>query len=132
MRVVQVISTHWCITDGMVTCDCCGTGCLEIQCPLSFVNGSCSNHPCYIQDENKQLDLKTKHEYYYLVLTHLMVTKLAYCDFIIWIPSEIYVHCVTADRALQQLMVKKATKIFKEVVLLELLGCFYSRTKATR
>lgn len=118
--------------DGTVTCDCCGTGCLEIKCPFTFVNGRCSNHPCYIQDENNELHLNTRHAYYYQVQTHLLVTKLSYCDFIIWTPSELNVHRVTADRPLQQIMVQKATNIFKGVILLELMGCFYSRTKAQR
>lgn len=38
--------------DGTVTCDCCGTGCLEIKCPYSYVKQGVSNHSCYTRDKN--------------------------------------------------------------------------------
>lgn len=117
--------------DGTVTCDCCGIGCIEIKCPNTFCNQSLHNHSCYTSKEN-QLQLNTDHSYYYQVQTHLFVTRFSYSDLVLWTPNEIVIHRVTGDKPFQEAMIQKATTIFKDVLLLELLGCFYSRTKSAR
>jgi len=44
-----------------------------------------------LQNDNKKLQLKRNHQYFYQIQAQLFVTRLLWCDFVIWMPIEIYV-----------------------------------------
>ena len=76
-------------TDGLVKCDCCGHGVLEIKCPFScrecsFFKGSeDSSSFCLESSEDGQLKLKRTHAYFYQMQLQIKVCDLDYGDFVI-------------------------------------------------
>ncbi|XP_071843604.1 uncharacterized protein [Apostichopus japonicus] len=70
--------------DGIVTCQCCGTGLLQIKCPLSSAHTvpSAECLPYLMDDNTGNIRLKRSHGYYYQVQMQLGVTKKNWCDFL--------------------------------------------------
>jgi len=73
--------------DGLVWCDCCGDGVLEIKCPCCAKNDN-------IKDVEQKVDymenssLRKGHNYHYQVQTQMLVTGSEYCDFVVWTEQE--------------------------------------------
>ena len=73
--------------DGLVECDCHGSGLLEIKCPWSHQNLTVSeysamNGSCLYLDGNVIYLIKTD-EYFYQVQCQMFVTNRNYCDFFV-------------------------------------------------
>ena len=55
--------------DGIISCDCCGTGVIEIKCPYKYRD----SHPTEVNDDTfdllqeptGEIHLKKDHQYYY-------------------------------------------------------------------
>ena len=81
-------------TDGVVSCDCCGLGVLEIKCPFSCKNKSFTEASrddpqfCLTNSEDSSFELKKAHAYHYQVQTQMKRTGGRYCDFDVWSPNE--------------------------------------------
>lgn len=115
--------------DGIVKCDCWGKGLLEIKCPFCLQqNNSClpRNH-CLCEVEGKMM-LKKDHPYYYQIQTQLNVTKLPYCDFVLWGPDSLFVERVLPDQVFISLVMSQAKTFFQKCLLPELFGKFYTRS----
>jgi len=72
--------------DGLISCDCCGDGVIEIKCPYSARD--C--HPKELKgklflDDNGRL--KHSHKYYTQIQGQLAITQRRMCDFIVWTPK---------------------------------------------
>lgn len=115
--------------DGMVECNCCGTGCIEIKCPYKLLKGGIMAHPCLTKDATHRPHLSHNHPFFYQVQTHLLVTQTSYCDFVLWVPGDLYIERITPDREVQNIIVNKAHSFFHSIILLELLCCFHSQRK---
>lgn len=77
---------------------------------------------------NGSLRLKRAHAYYYQVQTKMGVCGVAYCDFVVWTPTELYIERVLKDDAFFQNMLASARKFFTHVVLPELFTeCFTTK-----
>ena len=62
--------------DGMLTCDCCGTCCVEVKCPYSRRGEIIDENIPYLKKcDDDELRLDKKHDYYFQVQTQLGVTK---------------------------------------------------------
>ena len=78
--------------DFLVSCDCCGSGCGEVKCPVVIIDGIFDD---YVQHKNSclekvngNLQLKERHSYYYQVQQQLFsVPDLQYDDFVWCMPS---------------------------------------------
>ena len=114
-----------------MVCNCCGTGCVKIKCPYNQLKGGIMAHPCLIKDANFGPHLHHNHPFFYQIQTHLLVTKTLYCDFVLWVPGDLYTERITPDREVQNIIVKKRTFIFHSVILLELLCCYHYQQKCT-
>ena len=75
--------------DGVVSCDCCGKGVVELKCPFSISHQapSADNLPYLCRNEQGRTCLKKSHHYYdqcqgQLVMTSIINTK--YCDFFVY------------------------------------------------
>ncbi|XP_051996015.1 uncharacterized protein LOC127653381 [Xyrauchen texanus] len=75
--------------DGIVACDCHGTGICEIKCPHSHQDEAnlrlCAGEKgfCLINDgDNVMLD--RTHDYNYQVQGQLHIVDAEYCDFVVW------------------------------------------------
>lgn len=71
--------------DGIVSCDCCGQGILEVKCPSKHRD----LHPKDISSREKDFcldgtQLKHSHPYFSQVQFQMAVAKMAYCDFVVW------------------------------------------------
>ena len=76
--------------DGLVSCDCCGKGVLEIKC----------SYPCKQKDlvkaveedsrfflyesEEGAIKLKESHQYYYQIQMQMKLCNAEYCNFVVW------------------------------------------------
>ncbi|KAL3888115.1 hypothetical protein ACJMK2_000495 [Sinanodonta woodiana] len=81
--------------DGMISCECCGDGCLEIKCPYSMKEKPILDAPWW-QLINNKLTIDCKHTYYYLTYMptpdeekmqmQMFLSDRQYCDFYVWCP----------------------------------------------
>lgn len=70
--------------DGIVECNCCGRGVIEIKCPYcnndEDVENIASSGKCFANTDGT-LHLDKSHAYYYQVQTQLYICNVEYCDF---------------------------------------------------
>jgi len=64
--------------DGVIQCDCCGKGVLEVKCPYCIHDGEPSSAP-YIHNGS----LSRSHVYFYQVQTQMYVCSASYADFVV-------------------------------------------------
>lgn len=68
--------------DGVFTCDCCGSACIEIKCPYSLRSEERNSETCdFLKETDGQLQLDKNHQYYYQIQTQLGVTRIERCFF---------------------------------------------------
>ena len=108
--------------DGIVKCDCCGNGLIEIKCPYKHKE----SHPHSVVDNKFCLEhvdglvrLKKTHEYYYQIQGQLAICEMVYCDFVCWTPHGIHIERILPDTLFET--VKPALDTFFVRVLLPLL-----------
>lgn len=74
--------------DGLISCECCGDGVLEIKCPFTWrfkhPSDACSDDNFYCRLNGDQLALKTSHIYFYQVQGQMALCQRKYCDFVVW------------------------------------------------
>ena len=73
--------------DGLLSCQCCGLGVVEVKCPYSqkgrtLAEAMCSGQPfCLEVAADGSFQLSRSHPYYAQVQTQLHVCDVEYCDF---------------------------------------------------
>lgn len=117
--------------DGIISCDCCGRGVLEVKCPLcvkdtSILDAAAKNDFC-LGTTNSTVSLKKGHKYYYQVQAQIFVTNANFCDFIIWTPNEIFIERILPDHHFWQSNLARVRTFYIHGVLPELLGRYYTR-----
>ena len=71
--------------DGLVSCDCCHDGVLEIKCPLTVAHTDPEKEPPpYFTCDNGVYALKKDHPYYSQVIMQMGVTGRKWCDFFVY------------------------------------------------
>ena len=71
--------------DAMVSCSCCGDGCIEIKCPHCLTKKSVDaavesqSSFCLEKDNQGNFTLKRDHQYYYQVLSQVTITCTVDC-----------------------------------------------------
>ena len=70
-----------------------------------------------MENDNERLRLKRKHQYFYQVQTQLFVTRLLWCDFVIWTPNEICVERIYYDQQFIEEAILKARTFYFNVFL---------------
>lgn len=68
-------------------------GCLEVKCPLvyektTFVDACKTVTTFCLEQHGKQMSLSKSHSFYYQVQTQMHVTRLPWCDFVVWSPTQ--------------------------------------------
>lgn len=118
--------------DGLIKCDCCGSGCLEIKCPyvlkennfdiekFSEMKGS-----CLFKDGTKFALIKT-HSYYYQIQLQMLFSKVHYCDFVVWSTRFLFIERIFYDPTFCEEIVQTALNFHKNVIIPELLGRWYT------
>lgn len=106
--------------DGLVHCECCGNGILEIKCPYSAREGLPAS-ASYIEESEGIFKLSKKHKYYYQIQGQMAVLELLYCDFVCWTPHGVHLERIAYDLDFINNMIPKLTSFFIKVILPEIL-----------
>ena len=120
--------------DRILTCDCCGSGVLEVKCPFlckqkTIMEASEDPKFCLTKDvDDVTYVLKSSHSYYYQIQLQLLLCEVGYCDFVVWAESELVHLRIKPDFEFMDETISKATAFFKQVILPELLGKWFTRT----
>ncbi len=109
--------------DGMVFCDCCDCGSLEIKCPYS-VRDDTPTLASYFERNGDKYTLSKKHNYYYQIQGQIAILECSYCDFVCWTPHGLNIERIYLDTDFITAMMPKLDKFFVTVILPEVLsGC---------
>lgn len=88
--------------DGIISCKCCGSGCLEIKCPSRLTKLSIQElanlNDFLIVSSEGEISINKTHSYFYQIHLQMYVTNLKYCDFIVWSKKELFVQRVPYDQ----------------------------------
>ena len=108
--------------DGLVHCDCCGKGVIEIKCPFThrehtITFATQSKDFCL----NEDLSLKCTHKYYTQVQLQMHICQVSYTDFVVWTTVDCTVCRVARDELFIQEMIGKLCSHWRRAILPELL-----------
>uniref|UniRef100_A0A1A8UK67 YqaJ viral recombinase domain-containing protein n=1 Tax=Nothobranchius furzeri TaxID=105023 RepID=A0A1A8UK67_NOTFU len=113
--------------DGVVTCDCHGTGICEIKCPHSEQDEPslrlCAGRRgfCLI-GEGDHVTLDRNHDYYFQVQAQLHIVKAEYSDFVVWNHKDLFVERILPDVGFWEDVIPKVECFFRNSILPEILG----------
>ena len=111
--------------DGIIECDCCGRGALEVKCPYNYKDKLPDNDEanfCMMKQDGNWM-LKRNHAYYYQIQLQLHVCRLSHGDFVMWSQKErIYIDTNYLDSKMDVVR-----HLFVYAVLPEIVGKWYSR-----
>lgn len=135
-KVGLMVSTRWpqlgASPDGLVYCDCCAGGCLEVKCPFSLREAgnlrdyAVKKDSCLEVSESDEVQINKKHQYYYQVQAQIFISNLLYCDFVVWCPKFIYIQRVLPDLEFWEGVIDKVLNFHAKVIMPELLGRYYT------
>lgn len=116
--------------DGIIFCECCGKGCLEIKCPREENLTACLDGNGHLQRQ---------HDYFFQTQMHMLVTKTNFCDLYLWLNTQdssaplknpalkpVLVR-VESDRDFQEELVSKLKDYFLFVILPEMVAKWFTR-----
>ena len=84
-----------------------------------------------LKKNGSEYRLSHKHPYYYQVQTQLNVCKKDYCDFYVWTEKDYHIERIYPDAEFWSTCVEKSSQFFRQCLLPELVGKFYSRNAST-
>lgn len=126
--------------DGIIECECCGRGTLEIKCPYTMLRkterGICVANEkieALLKDTNGEYFLNAEHYYYFQLQMQIIICDVDYSDFFIW-KSKNY-HILSRVYRNEDFWLRnypKAEQFVKEFLLPEMLGNYFSRNKIVR
>ena len=77
--------------------------------------------------ENGRLRLKRDHSYFYQVQTQLGVSEYDDCFFVVWTQNDLHVERISLNQTVWKEICDKSEVFFKNAILPELVGRFYSK-----
>lgn len=97
-------------------------GCLEVKCPYvcrtKQISVAALEQSSFCLKSNEgMLQLKKKHQYFYQIQTQLFVTRLSWCDFVVWAPNDIHVERILYDQCFIDDAVSKARTFYFDIYL---------------
>ena len=114
--------------DGIISCDCCGIGTLEIKCPYCSRNSTPTdndNLKC-LEHNGEILKLKEDNAYFFQVQAQLHICNLEFGDFVVWTPKGIHIERIYPCDFFES-TVNKVEEFYKQAVMPELLGKWYTK-----
>ena len=97
-------------------------GCLEVKCPyvcnMTTITDACRQVPafCLVEQEGTMC-LSESHKYFYQIQTQMHVTRLQWCDFVVWCPKEVFVQRIWYNTIFTKEAVQTAKKFYFEKFL---------------
>ena len=116
--------------DAFVSCDCCGSGTLEIKCPYCVKTESPENAVemlTYLETDGDDVHLKETETYFYQIQAQLNICEVEYGDFVVWTEKGIYVERICVQREFFIEAIGKIEDFYKYSILPELLGKWYTK-----
>lgn len=119
--------------DGIISCNCCGTGLLEIKCPYSGND----SHPDSFRTKKRSFlnsqGLVRSHKYYTQVQGQLLICEKKFCDFVIWTTKGLIIERIYIDVRFTEKLSKKLTDFYVDRFLPEILThkCFDDMPEAS-
>ena len=87
--------------DGLISCDCCGSGLIEIKCPYKHRNDihnmSQILHFYLTSDETGAVSLRQGHQFYYHIQGQVAVCDREFCDFVCWTSRGMHMEPIVID-----------------------------------
>jgi hypothetical protein len=117
--------------DGVLECECCGRGTLELKCPLCLEEGKELTDLKYFRVNDGKLQLIEEHPYYYQCQLQMLCTSTEYADFFVWSLQEDKRHFERIPRNdnICREIVLHSLNFFRASIIPEILGRYYSNRK---
>ena len=109
-------------------------GCLEVKCPYlclrkSAADASLDSPSFCLRTSGGKLHLKETHQYFYQVQAQLYVTRLPWCDFVVWSPNDkIHVERIYYNKDFIMQAISKARIFYFDVFLPSIVPCVLIHT----
>ncbi|XP_078382523.1 uncharacterized protein LOC144665209 [Oculina patagonica] len=123
--------------DFLVSCDCCGSGCGEVKCPVVIIDGNFEDYVKHknscLERVNGNLELKKSHSYYYQVQQQLFsAPNLQYDDFVVCAIDKaknihLFVQRKYPDEQHWKFVVPKLETFWRICILPEIFARWYTR-----
>lgn len=117
--------------DGIVDCNCCGIGVLEIKCPYSCKDKAfeqrAEEQSFFLENVNGDLVLKKNHAYYYQIQLQMKLYGGVYCDFVVWRKDNTIRQRIPLDVHFITESVAKIPSFIKSCILPELVGKWFTK-----
>jgi hypothetical protein len=117
-------------TDGLIQCEICGTGLVEVKCPYgneenkwrNMTPNECaqSNSFCCELSDPNTLSLKANHNYMYQVQGQLGLYELEWVDFVVWTKKGCNVQRIEFNASMWSEMLTKLQKFYVAAIVPEL------------
>ena len=128
--------------DGIISCQCCTRGVLEIKCPYchreeSVELAAANDKKFCLKESNGSLYLDHSHPYFYQVQTQIFVCNVLYCDFCVCTfatgedEQSVHTERIYRNAEFWNDCVSKANCFFRTCILPELMGNWYTRPSIT-
>ena len=112
--------------DGVISCNCCGEGILEIKCPWTSRQRLISEYsitkpePCLTYDDSNKISLKNSYPYMQQIQHQMFVTGRLYGDFEVFLVKESVTIRIMKDVNYENDVVPKLSYFYDEVIVPEL------------
>ena len=108
--------------DGLVSCECCGEGLLEIKCPYSIRHTTPTSADTpkdfYLKrNDDGILKLSPTHKYYYQVQGQMAVCERKYTYFVCWTPHGLHLERIQYDTRFFSSIKPRLDDFFLDVIL---------------
>ena len=122
--------------DGIVQCECCGNGVLEIKCPYNAREHSISDAVLegiidFLDITPHGIVLKQSHQYYYQIQAQIAICEASYADLVVWTTQDCLVTRIIPSHNFFIEVVQKVNEMYCSSVLPELLGKWWSKQNIT-
>lgn len=108
--------------DGIIECSCCGSGVLEIKCPLSIAHTIPSHENLtYLVKEGSNITLQRNHNYYTQIQGQMAICNKQWCDFFIFTKHGHHLERILFQKDYWEKIVSNLENFFLKYVVVELL-----------
>ena len=108
--------------DGVVECECCGEGCIEIKCPYSHAEKSASEAACLdlknfeVVEGVPHLKQNESSAYFCQIQCQLAVTKRDWCDLVVYTHSGIFTQRIAFDADMWEKFTERLFVFYRKYV----------------
>ena len=111
--------------DGVISCNCCGEGILEIKCPWTSRERLISEYMTQPEsgiscNDSNKISLENSHPYMQQIQHQMFVTDRLYCDFEVFLVKEWVTIRIMRDVNYENDVVPKPSYFYDEVIVPEL------------